>query len=101
MKTIKGLNIQDKPGYLFMNMTNIKDLDPDLIMKNEFTITKDESISFDISYCEENNKVHVVFNDIEYIFEKGGVFSYLIFCESDKNKEILDRYIKIIDQIKE
>ena len=33
-------------------------------------------------------------------FKKSGVFHYLIFSESEKNKEILDKYGKIIDQIK-
>ena len=68
MKTIKGSSIQDRLGYFFMNMFNIKDIDPDLIINNEFTITKDGSVLSDISYCEENNTPHIVFNDIECIF---------------------------------
>ena len=28
MKTLKRLNIKDKPGYYFMNVTNTDDLDP-------------------------------------------------------------------------
>ena len=42
-----------------------------------------------MSYCEENNVPHIVFNNIECIFRKSGVFSYLSFCESDKNKKML------------
>ena len=52
-------------------------------------------------YCEENSVPHVVFNNIEFIFRKSGVFSYLIFCESDKNKKMLDNYVSIADQLKE
>ena len=44
---------------------------------------------------------HVVFNNIECIFRKSGVFSYLIFCESDKNKKMLDYHTGIVDQLKE
>ena len=44
---------------------------------------------------------YVVFNNIEFIFRKSGVFSYLIFCESDKNKKMLDNYVSIADQLKE
>ena len=34
-------------------------------------------------------------------FRKSSVFSYLIFCESDKNKKMLDNYVSIVDQLKE
>ena len=54
-----------------------------------------------MTYSEENNVPHIVFNNIECIFRKSGVFSYVIFCESDKNKEMLDDYVKVIDGIKE
>ena len=52
-------------------------------------------------YCEENSVPHVVLINIECIFRKSGVFSYLIFCESDKNKKMLDNYVSIVDQLKE
>ena len=45
--------------------------------------------------------LHIVFNNIECTFRKSGVFSYLIFCESDKIKKMLDDYVKVIDGIKE
>ena len=38
MKTVKRLNIKDKPGYFFMNMANINDFDPKLLLINEFKI---------------------------------------------------------------
>ena len=68
MKTIKRLNIEDKPGYILMNMTNINDIDLKLLVINEFAIFENRSIMFDISYCKENNTPHIVFNDIECIF---------------------------------
>ena len=85
MKTIKRLNIEDKSGYHFMNMTNINDFDIKLLLVNEFTIFEDGSIMFDINYCEENNVRYIVFNNVECIFRKSGIFSYLIFCETEKN----------------
>ena len=81
-------------------MTNINDFDPEFLLVNDFKRSKDGSIFFNMSYCEENNVPHV-FNNIECIFRKSGVFSYLIFCESDKNKKILDDYVKVIDGINE
>ena len=101
MKTLKRLNIQDKPGYFFMNITNINDFDPEFFLFNQFIIVDDLSVMFDVSYCQENNTPHAVSNNIECVFKKSGIFSYLVFGETEKNKEMLDKYVKIIDEIKE
>ena len=83
-------------------MTNINDFDPEFLLVNDFKSSKDGSILFNMSYCEENNVPHIVLNNIECIFRKSGVvFGYLIFCESGKNKKMLDNYVKVIDGIKE
>ena len=101
MKTTKRLNIEDKPGYFFMNMTNIIDFDPKLLVINEFTIFENKSTIFEINYCQENNPLNIVYNNLECIFRKTDVFSYLIFCEAEKNKKMLGKYTKIIDEIKQ
>ena len=101
MKTIRELNIKNWSGYFFTTMTNINDFDPEFLLVNDFKSNKDESIFFNMSYCEENNVPHIVFNNIKCLFRKSGFYSYLIFCESDKNKKMLDDYVKIIDRIKE
>ena len=44
---------------------------------------------------------HIVFNNIECIFRKTFAFSYLIFCESDKNEKMVNNYVKVIDRVKE
>ena len=44
MKTTKRLNIEDKPGYIFMNMTNINDVDPKLLLINEFTMFENKKL---------------------------------------------------------
>ena len=79
MKTQKRLNIQDKPGYFYMNITNINDFDPEFLLLNKFTIVDDLSIMFEVNYCQENNTPHVVFNNIECVSKKSRVFRYLIF----------------------
>ena len=56
---------------------------------------------FDVSYCEESNTPYIVFNNVECIFRKSGINKYLIFCETEKNKKMLDKYVKIIDEIKD
>ena len=84
MKAVKRLSIEDKPGYFLKNMTNVNDFYPEYLLFNKFTITDDLSTMFDINYCEENNRPHIVFNNIECIFKKSAIFSYLIFCETIK-----------------
>ena len=79
-------------------MTNINDFDPEFLSVNDFKSSKkDGSILFNMINCEENDAPDIVFNNIECIFRKSDVFSYLIFCESDKNKKMLDDYVKVID----
>ena len=101
MKTIRQLNIKDCSGYCFSNMTIINDFDPELLWINDFKGCKDGSTVFNLCYCEENNVPHIVFKKIQCILRKSGVFSYLIFCESDKNKKMLNNYVQVIDKIKE
>ena len=101
MKTTRRLNIKDWSGYFFNNMTNINDFGPKFFFVNDFKGCKDGSVLFNMAYGEENNVPYIVFNNIECIFRKSGVFNYLIFCESDKNKKMLNDYIKVIDEIKE
>ena len=70
MKTTKRLNIEDKSGYYFMNMTNINDFDPKLLLTNEIITFNCGSTMFEISYCEESNTPFLVLNDRVCFFKK-------------------------------
>ena len=63
MKPTKRLNIEEKSGYYFMNMTNVNDFDPKLLLINEITFSS-ESTMFESSYEKESNTPYIVFNDI-------------------------------------
>ena len=82
-------------------MTNINEINPKSVLINEFTMFENGSTVFGVSYCWENNTLHIVLNDIECIFRKSGMHSYLVFCETDRNKRLLDKYIRVINKIKE
>ena len=101
MKTIRELKTLHWCGYFFKEMVHILDIDPEYFIINCFKGIRDGSAVFNLYYCEENCVLHIVFNNIECIFRKSGIYSYLIFCENDKNKKMLDNYVSIIDQIKE
>ena len=50
MKIIRELNIKNWSGYIFTNMTNINDFDPEFLLVNDFKSSKDRSIVFNIAY---------------------------------------------------
>ena len=52
-------------------------------MVYDFKGCKDESILFNLCYSDEINVLHIVFNNIDCIFKKSGIYSYLIFCKND------------------
>ena len=81
-------------------MVNILDIEPEYFMINDFKGCKDGSLLFNLWYCEENIVLHIVFDNIGCIFRKSGIYSYLVFYEKDKNKKIINNYLRIIDQIK-
>ena len=97
MKTIRKLNIKDWSGYFFKEMANILDIDPEYFMINDFKGCKDGSILFNLCYCSEDSVPHIVSNNTECIFIRNGIHSCLIFCKSEKNKKVLNCYIKIFD----
>ena len=86
MKTIKELNIKNWNRYFFRETVNILDIEPEYFMVKDFTGCKDASTIFNLCYFSESSVPHIVFNDIQCILRKSGVFSYLIFCECDKTK---------------
>ena len=101
MKTTRRLNIEIKSIYYFMNMTNVNDFNPNLLLINEITTFNSGPTMFEISYCEESNTPYIVFNDIECVFKKGGINKYLVFYETQENKTMIENYTKIIDEIKD
>ena len=50
MKATKGLNIKDKSGYFFTDVTNINNFDTDLLIINEIAVFNGESTIYEISY---------------------------------------------------
>ena len=64
MKTIRELKIKNWSCYFFKEMINILDIEPEYFMVNDFKSCKDDSILFNLCYCEENSVPHIVFNNI-------------------------------------
>ena len=55
MKTSSQLNIGDRSGYSFSNMTNINDFDSNLLNIDEVSFKNDKLIMYDIKYIKNLN----------------------------------------------
>ena len=79
-------------------MNSILDVDAEYIMINYIKGCKGLLILFNLCYSDEINVLHIVFNNIDCIFKKSDIYSYLIFCKNDKNKDIkeLDDQIELL-----
>ena len=100
MKAIKGLKIEDKPGYFFTDITNINNFEPNLLIINETVVLNSGSTMYEISYNKECNTPYFVFNNMTCVFRKSGQNKYLVFCETQENNKFLKNQTKIFDEIK-
>ena len=95
-------NYNMKKDFLFFYcMTNINDFDPKILMINEIAVFNSGSTMYEIiSYNEKCNTPYIVFNNITCVFRKSGQNKYFVFCETQENKEMLQNYTKIFDEIR-
>ena len=104
MKTLRQVNIKNRQNYLFNSMTNIKHFDPNLLSIDQISIKSTDFVIYDIEYFKNlnsKNSRHLVFNNVDAYIEENNEDKYLIFALTDKNKEVLENYIDIWDEIKD
>ena len=66
MKTIRQINIENRLNYLFNDMTDINDFDPNLL-NIEVLFESNELIMYDIKYIKNLNSsdsLYLVFNNL-------------------------------------
>ena len=108
MGNITEVNIKNPPYYFFDNMNNIKNFDPNLLK-----IDKKSYKNIDIYYIGQItvkdsvyvkiNSVNLLYlniNEVDGYFEERNENKYLALVFTDKNKEMLRRYTKLWDGIK-
>ena len=98
MKTVRQINIENRQGYFFNDMTNINDFDPSLLNIDEISFKSDELIMYDIEYIKNLNSLntlYLVFNNLDAYIEKSGENRYLIFASMEKNKIMLKNYTEL------
>ena len=84
-------------------MTNIKNIDANLLSINQIAFTSTDSVIYDIEYFKNLdgvNSLYLVFNDVDFYFEKYGENKYFVFALTDKNREALENYTELWNEIK-
>ena len=108
MGNIKEINIKNRTYYFFDDMINIKDFDPNLL-KIDKKSYKNIDIYYigyitmkDSDYVKINsvNPLYLIIDEVDGHFEEKNRNKYLILDSTDKNKEVLIKYTKLWDGIK-
>ena len=108
---MKKISINNRPYYFFNDMVNIKNFDPRLLEINKLS-SKSANIniyhieymtmkSFDHVNIDTENPLYLIFNNLDgYIIEESNGDKYLIFASTNKKKEVLKKYTKLWNEIK-
>ena len=92
-------------------MINIQNFDLNLLSIDKISFKITDAVTCHIKYvtmksfdhvnidCE--NSLYLVFNNVDgYIIEENNENKYLIFAFTDKNKEVLKKYAKLWNEVK-
>ena len=110
MKTLRHINVENRPYYFFNSMTNIKNFDPSsLSIDQELFKKSTDCVIYYIEYFKNlnsSNYSYLVFNNVDaYIecnsTEENNENKYLIFDSTDENKEALEKYKELWDEFKD
>ena len=108
MVTTKRLNIKKRTYYFHDDLINLKNFDSSLL-----NLDKKSYMDVSICYIEyittksindyENitsvNPLYLIINDVDGYIEESNGNKYLSFGSTNKNKEVLKKYIKLWDEI--
>ena len=109
MRTNKGINIENRPCF-FNSVINIKNVDPNMLMINKISFEKNtECVIYEIEYfknLDSENSLYLIFNNVDAYIEYNPTkddseTKYLVFVFTGKNKEALENYTELWDEIKD
>ena len=110
MRNLKGINIKSRPYIFFNSMTNIKNFDPNLLSIGQVSFEKNtDCVIYEIEYFkhfDSANSLYFIFNNVDsYIeynpTEDDSKTKYLVFASTDKNREALQNYTELWDEVKD
>ena len=105
---IKETNIKNRTYYSFNDMINIKDFDSNLLYHIDSNRIQTGYITMKDSHYVKINSVnpsYLIINEKDDSIECNSIeessgHKYLVFASTDKNKEVLEKYTKLWDAIK-
>ena len=115
MKTLRQINIKNRPHYLFNDMSNIKRFDPSLLDIDKISFKCTDDLIYHIEYItmksldnesvDNANSLYLIFNNVDgYIecnpTEESNEKKYLILASTGKNEEVLEKYKELWDETK-
>ena len=110
MKTLRQTNIKNRQNYFFNSMTNIKNFDPSLFGIGKISFEKNtDCVIYETEYFKNSsnkNSLYLVSNNVDVYIEynpteNDSETKYLAFASTDKNREALENYIELWDEIKD
>ena len=110
MITFEQINIDNRPRYFFDDIVNTKHFDPNLLSIDKISFNSTDAVIYNIKYIamKSINKINIdsesptylIFDNVDGYSEESNGDKYLVSASTDKNKEILTKYINIWDEIK-
>ena len=103
MRTLRQVNIKNRQNYFFNSMTNIKNVDQNLLNIDQISFKSTDFVIYDIKYFKDVDisiSLYLIFNNVDAYIEESNENKYLIFSLRDKNKEALENYTERSDEIK-
>ena len=91
-------------------MINIRNFDSSLLSTDKISFKSIDAVTYHIKCikmksldhvnidCE--NSLYLVFNNVDGYIENVNENKYLVFASTDKNKEILEKYTKLWNEVK-
>ena len=106
MKTLRHFNIENRQNYFFNTMTNIKNFDPHLLSTDQISLKITDCFIYDISKILTIKIICLVFNNVDAYIEcnstkENNEDKYFVFALTNKNKEALENYTELWDEIKD
>ena len=70
MRTLRQINIKNRPHYFFNSMTNIKTFDLKMLRVNEMSFKSTDDVIYDIEYItmkssDGANSLYLVFSNVD------------------------------------
>ena len=104
MKTFRQANIKNRQNYFFNSMININNFDLNLLSIDQISFKSTDCFIYGVEYFknfDNKNSLYFVFNNVDVYIEEYNENKYLAFALTDRNKEALENYTELWDEVKD